>query len=425
MTASPHAAPPGASSLWALVQRLSGLGAASVLVKPLWFVFFSVACVRVLGLREYGSMIAAFSLGGLAVGLAALGTSALVARDVAHAPHEAEALVQRVLPLRLALYGVALAVVLGCTAAGMLGGRFDLAVGGWAYWAAFGLLEFVRSIFRGLERLHWEAVSVVAEKALTVGAGALALWLHPGGATVLLAMAAGVAVVAAGATGAVRRLDVRLRMVWPDGAFLRRLSRNALPLWLATTFVLVYTRTDALMLDAMRGPLETGLFAVALRVPEALVQFPDLVIAALLPGLSRLHATGDGRGFRHLQSRSLLLVGGVAVAMAAALSTFAGPILHLIDPAPATAAAAPSLRLLAWAFPFSSTAYLLSIALFVLGRQQSVTATMGVGALLNVAANALLIPRYGSVGACAASLATQVFVWTAFVLLYARARPAP
>lgn len=414
-----------ASSLRTLVRRLRGLGAASIVVKPLWFVFFSVVCVRVLGLHEYGAMIAAFSLGGLTVGLAALGTSALVARNVAREPENAEALVQNVLPLRLVLYGVALAIVMGCTAVGLLDGRFALAFGGWAYWAAFGILELIRSLFRGLERLHWEATSVVIEKPLTVVAGTCALWLHPSGTTVLLAMAVGVALTTVGAAASLRRLNLRLRLARPSRLFMRQLLRDALPLWLATAFVLVYTRTDALMLETLRGPFETGLFAVALRMPEALVQFPDLVIAGLLPRLSRLHADGNSLGFRRLLLQSLLLVGCISVVMAVVLSVFAAPILHLIDPAPTIAAATPSLQLIAWAFPFSSTAYLISISLFVLGHQRSVTITMGIGAVMNIALNAVLIPRFGSVGACMASLVTQVFVWIAFVLLNARTQPNP
>ena len=281
------------------------------------------------------------------------------------------------------------------------------------------LLEFTRSFFQAAEQMRYEAESVVVEKTLVVGFGLVGLSIHPDAFWLL----AGMSVGAAGAIGwsvwRMHRRIARLERQRIDASVWRHVVGEAWPLGLSAIFVMLYARTDSVMIEAIRGEVEAGQYGLALRIPEALVQLPALLIAVLAPRLARLYGAGDGAAFdrvMRLRFGAMLALGLVA---SGATSAMADWIVSTIDDSPELAPAAGVLRVMAWTFAFSCLSYLASAALIATDNQQVLVWVMGGAALLNLTLNAVLIPQTGAMGATVATLATQAFVLVALLGCYA------
>src|SRR5690606_40546696 len=88
-----------------LLRNISWLGFASALVKPVWFVFITAACMRLLGVSEFGVMSAALSLGMIATATIDLGMIQYITREVAREPSHASRFFTNFLILR-AVYAI-------------------------------------------------------------------------------------------------------------------------------------------------------------------------------------------------------------------------------------------------------------------------------------------------------------------------------
>src|SRR5690606_17546575 len=84
-----------------LLRNISWLGFASALVKPIWFVFITAACMRLLGVGEFGVMSAALSLGMIATATIDLGMIQYITREVARKPSHASLFFNYFLSIRL------------------------------------------------------------------------------------------------------------------------------------------------------------------------------------------------------------------------------------------------------------------------------------------------------------------------------------
>src|SRR5690606_12448555 len=94
------------------LKDFSWLGIANVVVKPLWFVYISVLCVRGLGAEQYGLMNAALSLGLIATFFSDFGVSQIAAREVSKRSDSASDYLSNMLPWRLLVSGAGLGVAL-------------------------------------------------------------------------------------------------------------------------------------------------------------------------------------------------------------------------------------------------------------------------------------------------------------------------
>src|SRR5690606_34802262 len=71
-TTEPVTLPPRRSGIF---HSLAWLTASNAVVKPLWFLFITVGCIRVLGAAEYGTLTAGLALAGMVIALSEVGTS--------------------------------------------------------------------------------------------------------------------------------------------------------------------------------------------------------------------------------------------------------------------------------------------------------------------------------------------------------------
>jgi O-antigen/teichoic acid export membrane protein len=267
-------------------------------------------------------------------------------------------------------------------------------------------VDYLLAIFRGFERLVDEAHLNVARALLIATGGLGALALHRS----VVALAAGLlaGMVGSGLYGLrlLRRgYGLRADTSKFDPALWRAAAGEALPLWLATLFSLLYFKGDVVILKAFAGDAEVGAYSAAYKIFEGLMIVPSVVLAATFPPLARAKGDPERQRRWEVALAALLLAVGMAVALGVYLTS--DRAVALIYGA-GFARAAPSLRVLAIALPVLFLNYGLTHFLIARDLERRNLLFAGLMLVVNVSANLLLVPRLAGPGAAFATLVTEV-----------------
>ncbi len=407
-----------------LLANISWLSVANAIVKPLWFLFITAACMRLLGVQEFGVLTAALSLTMIAAGFVDLGMAPYTVREVSRTPDKASLYFSNFMTLRignsLLAWGGAMlvAVLLDYRGSALLAVCFA-----GAYALTLNLTNYCRSVYQALENLRQEAVMLVVEKALVIGSGLLLLFATRSAAWTLAGMALGMTVTTGINILGIDRRFAKMRRSLVSRRFLKRSLKVMIPFGLAGLFTVMYYRVDMVMIEAMLGAVPTGQYGAAYRILEALYVLPTIVgLAAIYPRLARLYHDGAHADFGRLLRNGLLGLVGASVLVSFALAALSGTVIRLLDPDPAYAPAADALRILAWTFPFMCGKTLLYSALISMDRQRLAAIALGLAVFVNVALNAFMIPAQGIQGAAIATILTEVLLTGIFAVYYGRAR---
>jgi O-antigen/teichoic acid export membrane protein len=349
--------------------------------------------------RDYGVFIGAQRFVGLFLLLADFGLGTLLVRSVATRRDEAGTLFATTLAIRLVLCGIFAAVVatvsylidylpehrpliyafIGVNVLGVLTGTLT-------------------SLFEGLERMGRSALVNVGRATATF---ALVVSL-------LLVGAGMVGVALAFVLAGVAQLGIALALARglpgnPQPAFdidrVAPMMREAL-LFVAIGLCFTALRSlDVVMLTRLSSTDEVARYGAALNFVDALLVLPLLVQRALLPAFARLHAAGESE---ETVRDALQIFSAVLIPSAVGLALLCDQVVALY-PSGQFADAAPVLRILAASLIALGPATVCGVYLTGVGRLPAILGTYAVTLPVQVVANLLLIPRWGAVGAAAAT----------------------
>ncbi len=193
------------------------------------------------------------------------------------------------------------------------------------------------------------------------------------------------------------------------------------PLLLSSLAVMIYMRTDVLMLGKMAGYEAAGVYSAAAQISEG----STLVAAALLPALFPilLRWRISGLVFYRRQFEKLFLVAIIAgILVAGLLTIFAQDLISVLF-GQAFLPATSVLRILAWSPIFVFLGVTQSGYDITEGLTWRATLRTALGASINVTLNYFLIPGYGPVGAATATVVS--FGCSAFLLNLAQRATRP
>jgi O-antigen/teichoic acid export membrane protein len=191
----------------------------------------------------------------------------------------------------------------------------------------------------------------------------------------------------------------------PPAPGIREMARLGWPLFLATTFAVLYTKIDIVMLERMVGEAAAGIYGQGHQAFDTMLLVPGLLGTALFPALARYGMTSAADTVRMGERATRFMM--AAVLPLTLLITFtAGPIIYWFDADPRWADAVPVMRIVIWGLPLQAAATVLNRLLITADREK-VFVVIGLAAMLaNVALNAFLIPRYSYFGASWATIAS-------------------
>jgi len=176
---------------------------------------------------------------------------------------------------------------------------------------------------------------------------------------------------------------------------------------LADMMVIIFAKTDQVMLKQMIGNAENGYYSAALNCFNTTSFVFAAVIVSFRPVIFENRKKNEelfGRSVRDLYSLVIYL----AMAQSVAFSLFAGLIVRIMCGVD-FAASADVLRLYCWCGTFSYIGSVRNIWILAEGKQRYIWRINMAGAFANVILNFTLIPYMGAMGAALASLLTQLF----------------
>jgi len=180
---------------------------------------------------------------------------------------------------------------------------------------------------------------------------------------------------------------------------------HSLPFALNGVFITVYTQLHYSLLSFYAGDKATGIYTAAAKLITFLNFIPSALTQALYPYLARL-AAGQGENPRGPMMRWVRYLAAISFPAAVLLAFRAAPFIDLVY-GRGYGASARVLAVLGFALPFSFATYPYAIALNAIHRERANTAVAAGAALINVAANFILIPRLGPLGAAISFLITE------------------
>ncbi len=404
-----------------------------------------VVAARAVGVTAFGAYGTAAALAVILSIAATLGMMQLLVRDLARAPDDAPGLLAAANMAKAGSAALMLAALAILTlwvldypprvvAAALLLG-IGYAIGAYA--------ENLGAYFQSIERMD---VWMQAQAAFGLVSGALGIGLVLATGSIVWFAAA----PAVGQLAALGWLVVRaprpLRLAWDaPWPVVRRLLRSLALFAVAFIALTAYYKVDILLVEWWRGEGEAGVYAAAYKFVDVAHALALVIATAVYPRLARLAPgrTGSEVGHRvQVQGSSagppagqpaspwaarrvveLLLLAGVPAA--ALLWLLRQPVIGGLFGAD-YGASVPVLALLAPVLPVLALNALGTYILAAARRMTAVAALYGAALGLNVALNALLIPRLGAVGAALAMLVAEVaLAATMLAVLHRAAASAP
>lgn len=376
------------------LARVLSIGANIVLV---------VVVARTMGTAFFGQFSYVLAFSTIAVALADLGTTAVLARGLGQQEQERSAYLGNFLLMRAALV---LAVMAGAGALvfalpANLRAALLIVVAGLPFLAT----RFFEPIFQVYGRpwlSPWSTMAFAIAQLLL----ALYVWSAPGLSIDQIATGIVLANIVYTAVAVWLVLSLVKPELRPRRDLLRDLLRVAAPVGVSSIFTTIILRADVMFLEHLRGSTEVGLYSAAYRVLDLAVFAAITVITPLIPILAsqirqdRKAAVADCR-------MAAQFAGLFALPVAIVLPTIAPSIFSTVLGQEFVGAAAP-MNVLALNFVFIVFALLGSSINLANGEVAHGYWNAPLACAINLSLNVLLIPRFGMVGAAWAAVASQV-----------------
>jgi O-antigen/teichoic acid export membrane protein len=194
------------------------------------------------------------------------------------------------------------------------------------------------------------------------------------------------------------------------------------PMILASSFAVVYLKIDQIMLGQMVSQSEVGIYSSAVKVSEAWYFVPSVVSMSAFPFLVQGKALGEAvyrKRFQQLYDFFAWISLGVAVIM-----TFAAHFAVVLIFGEQYARAGTILSILTWAGVFFFLREALGRWFITENLLVFSFITNGVGAVVNVAFNMILIPRYAGIGAAIATVISYASAGVLACFIHPKTRDA-
>jgi O-antigen/teichoic acid export membrane protein len=355
---------------------------------------------RVLGVAEYGRVLASMSLMNVIWMLVSFGFTFVGMREVskAHSAQECNAIYSLHVSARLilAVLGAAIGIIATYSSpvlserpligllATLLGIVSALNLG----WLFQGRHHFRTPI---MIEVFGFAVSLVLVLSLVRGPQD-SVWVLAS----LLIAGIGSTIISYGL--ATRQLG------WPRLTFsgVVPLVRNSTMLFCYSSGSIVLTASSTYLLTLLSTPAQVGYFGAAERFATIGLSLMSPAGQVFIPTITRQLAQGDKEGARTTTRRGAMLLLGYGLLVlcgALALSPFVLPLILGAEFEPS----AHVLQAFAWMFPFAAFNELIAFYVFVPRKKDKVLAIAGlVSGLVNLVAALVLAPRFGAMGMASA-----------------------
>ncbi|NJE77283.1 flippase [Thermococcus sp. ES12] len=393
------------STVKTVTKNTLALMITSVVSKAFAFITL-ILLARYLGSENYGKLAFAMALTSFFTVIADFGLSSLIVREVAREKEKAGLYLGT-----FSVFKVLLAVVvfLALVLISHFGGyeyntKFLILIFG-IYTILLSYSTFFISFFRAFERMEYETLIRSVEKILLLVLTVVLIYLNK------QFMYFAVPYLISSAIAVILALFFVVNKVskprfLSDKEFLVETMRESLPFALTSIFVIVYFKTDTVMLSFMVGDTAVGIYNAAHNLIDGLIfLIPYPLSMALYPIMSK-YAINSIEKLRKVYIYGFLASLLLGLAGVLFVLSFREKIILLVY-GDEYIEAGKVLTVLVWTFLVICVSTISSTLLNAVNKQRIVTIGTAIGASLNVVFNYLLIPKYSYVGAAYATLITE------------------
>ncbi len=203
-----------------------------------------------------------------------------------------------------------------------------------------------------------------------------------------------------------------------DFSFFRVFLRKSYPYALLILLMSFYNRVDSVMLERLLpdplGKEQTGIYAQAFRLLDAVSNFGLLFAGLLLPIFSKMIKQKENVGQMLKLSYTLLIVPAIIVAIS---SIYYDAEIMQVMYRSSTEASSGILGILMLGFIGIATTYIFGTLLTANGSMKQLNIMAFSGMILNIVLNLILIPKMQAFGSAYASLITQLFTGATQLIL--------
>jgi O-antigen/teichoic acid export membrane protein len=207
-----------------------------------------------------------------------------------------------------------------------------------------------------------------------------------------------------------------------NGELAKKLLNFSWPLIISGIMVSIYMKIDTIMLKEILGGKNgneaSGAYGTVVMFSEALNFVPVAIVSSLFPAILNAKRDDNARYQKRLQNLFDLMV-WISLSFAIFI-TFASPYIYNLFK-PEYASAAPVLAVHVWGSLFLFLGVASGQFLIAEGFNKLTFTRTGIGALVNIALNFILIPKMGMMGTAIATVIAY-FVATFLIVLIPKTR---
>jgi O-antigen/teichoic acid export membrane protein len=371
---------------------------------------------RRLGPERFGTFTLALTLGIMFGMLVDFGMSRLTTREVARLPDQADVIFINGLCLRWIIF-IGLFALAAIAALLAYETKITLAILSALFgWTIHYENEYLFAFFYGHEKMGIGALGGIIQKVLFYGLSAFLI--HIGFISIPIFFL--IQAIMSFIVGLFIFVRLRYLNIIKQG-FIRyfsfhriyKLFKQILPFGLFSLASLTYMRTDTILLSLLSGQTSVGYYQAAMRLIVNTEMLAAMVAFAIFPSISRDFIKDRNAATRLLSHtvKSMLIF---AAPLGMGICIFSRQIINFLYGSNYKATI-PLLSILALIIPIRYAAYLLGTALMGADRVEKRAIAAIFAVVISLILSALLIPRYGAIGAAVAN----VMASAALITLYA------
>ena len=277
--------------------------------------------------------------------------------------------------------------------------------------------ELLFSVFKAYEAMHYEAILKILRMLAALAFGLLAISLYKDIILLSVIFLAIEAVIFILSFFIILSKFEKIRLSF-DYEFSKKIFRSAVPFSLSMIFASIYFYIDSIMLSLMKGDSAVGIYSAAYNITLAILFIPGMYVFAIYPVLSKnFDKFRDKvvliyeRSFKYMYIIGLpISIGFYVLARNIILFVYGKEFFPSVI----------VLKLVSWFVFVKFVSFITGIMLSV-HMQRLRTLAQGITAILNLALNLLLIPKYSYIGAGIATLISE-FVLFALTFIFVSKR---
>jgi len=362
---------------------------------------------RYLSKSSWGDYSIVMTFGGIFAVLADLGLYQLMVREVSKPESDEQLIAGNIFTIRLlsGLFIFALAPLAALFFPYSGEARWGILVGMAGFWFMSN-----SQVLMGLFQKHLQIAKVAAAEVLSrlVQLG-LVVWFINQNYGFL-------AIVAALSIGGLvnfvlvfwwanKYYHLRLSFDWP---LWKNILKQSYPLAIASVLVMIYFSSDSLFLSILKPAADVGAYRLPYKILESLIFFPAMFVGLIMPLLSR-SVRADRAKFKDIFQRGSDILMIFALPLVLGTQVLSPAVIGLLGGGKyGESVVIFNILIAAVGIIFFGT--LFSYVLIALEKQKSLLWISAVGAVFNVAANLILIPRYSYYAAAVTTVLTEALV---------------